>query len=108
MKHTLYSWHGTNNQGHAVSGEIAALTLNLAKLNLTRKGIQLNTIQKKRRWTWRCNEKISPLDIVLFFRQLSTLILAGIPIAQSIHVLSQQVEHVKLNKIITTLKEDIA
>ncbi len=108
MKQSHYYWHGINQKGNTVSGEILAFSLPLAKLNLIRKGIQLTAIQKKRRWLPYANEKISPFDIVIFFRQLSTLILAGIPIAQAIQVLGQQVKNEKLKLIIATLNEDIS
>lgn len=54
------------------------------------------------------NKKILPIDIILFFRQLSTLILAGIPITQAIHILGQNPEQTRLLLILNTLKENIA
>lgn len=108
LKQDCYIWHGTNEQGMRKSGEIIAFSLNLAKLNLLRKGIQLSSIHKKTA-SLLCFEKaISPLDITLFFRQLATLVSSGIPISHAIHLLSQNTEHKKLLGLINLIKENIA
>lgn len=46
-------------------------------------------------------------ELVLFSRQLSTLINAGIPIVQCLNVLIDQVENKNFKKIIMTIREDI-
>lgn len=46
-------------------------------------------------------------DLVLFSRQLSTLINAGIPIVQCLNVLIDQVENKNFKNIIMTIREDI-
>lgn len=46
-------------------------------------------------------------DLVLFSRQLSTLINAGIPIVQCLNVLIDQVENKSFKNIIMTIREDI-
>jgi type IV pilus assembly protein PilC len=53
------------------------------------------------------NNKISNLDITIFFRQLATLISAGIPIVQSLEILRQSQEKLSLQTLILSLKQQI-
>ncbi len=106
LKNALYHWEGKNRQGEMISGEIMALSINLAMARLQKKGIQPVSIQKKRGSFF--HKKITQLDIILFFRHLATLISAGISISQTIQTISRQIEHSKLLKIISSIKEDIA
>ncbi len=48
--------------------------------------------------------KIKPLDMVVFFRQFSTLISSNIPIIQSLELLRQTQHHVVLKSILLDLK----
>lgn len=50
---------------------------------------------------------ISTLEIAIFFRQLSTLIAAGIPLVQSFDILRQTQENLQLCLLISTLKNEI-
>jgi type IV pilus assembly protein PilC len=106
FKNAIYHWQGKNRQGQIVFGQLAALSVNLAKSNLQKKGIHVVFIEKKPNITFY--KKITALDITLFFRQLATLIYAGISISQAINILSQNSQHAKLLKIISSIKEDIA
>jgi len=106
LKNTLFHWQGKNSSGHLVSGEISALSMNLAMANLQKNGIQATSVYKKKRSYF--HKKISQLDIIFLFRQLSTLIVAGISISSAIYILSKNSKHVKLAKMISSIKEDIA
>src|SRR5579872_3473961 len=105
FKNAIYQWQGKNQQGQIVFGQMAALSMNLAMANLQKKGIHVSFIQKKRSFYF--HKKITQLDITLFFRQLATLVFAGISISQAINILSQNSQHTQLLKIISSIKEDI-
>lgn len=106
LKNSLYTWQGKNKQGQMISGEIESLSINLAIASLQKKDIQIISIHKKRKSYF--NKKISQLDIILFFRQLSTLIIAGISISSAIQILGQNADHVRLLKMTSSIKDDIA
>lgn len=59
-------------------------------------------------------KKISPLkkkiklrDLVLFSRQLSTMVSAGVPIVQGLNILAEQIENPVFRKVISGLRGDI-
>src|ERR671911_1118067 len=46
-------------------------------------------------------------DLVVFSRQLATMINAGLPIVRSLYVLSEQTENVKLKEVIVQVRKDV-
>ncbi|MCA9401609.1 MAG: type II secretion system F family protein, partial [Candidatus Omnitrophica bacterium] len=53
------------------------------------------------------SKKIKPDEIVIFSRQLATMVDAGIPIIQAIDALQEQMSHPMFKKILATVGEDI-
>mgnify|MGYP001769214795 CR=1 FL=1 len=51
--------------------------------------------------------KVKPLQIVIFTRQLATMITSGLPLVQSLAILSNQLEDKNLKIIVTDVKEKI-
>ena len=51
--------------------------------------------------------KITAKDIVLFSRQLSTLVSAGVPLVQGLNILEEQIENPSFKKVVRELKQDI-
>lgn len=107
-KQKKYFWTGLNPQGKTLSGELHALTPNHLKIKLKQQGIILQSI---RRWqikklTFK-SRKPCARDFMIFFRQLSTLILSGIPLSQSLEVLKNSQEKPVLQSITYSLKTAI-
>ncbi len=108
MKMKSYTWSGTTADGKKSTGEINAMSENLAKFRLSQQGITQCTLCKKRKSLFRkINKKITSIDITLFFRQLATLISASIPIVQACHILANNQEKILLKSLINTLKEEL-
>ena len=55
----------------------------------------------------RKGKKIGPDDLVIFTRQLATMIDAGIPLVQTLRILTDQIENKDLKKVISVVREDI-
>ena len=52
-------------------------------------------------------ESIKTRDVVVFTRQLGTMIDAGLPIVQCLDILATQTDNKKFRKVIRQLKEDV-
>lgn len=52
-------------------------------------------------------KRVKQKDLVLFSRQLSTLIGAGVPIVQGLTILLEQIENPAFKKVIASVREDI-
>jgi len=53
------------------------------------------------------SKKVKPDEIVIFSRQLATMVDAGIPIIQGLDALKDQVEHPLFKKVLNSIVEDI-
>ncbi len=51
--------------------------------------------------------KVKPKEIVIFSRQLATLVGAGVPIVQGLSILTEQIESPHFKNIVNKVKEDI-
>lgn len=103
-----------NEAGEVKEGLVEAVTLELATEILQRNGlipIQVNPEgggwKGALRDVQRLWEGVSPKDIMLVFRQLSTLIEARVPVVTSIETVSEQVEKRYFRLILKEIKEDI-
>jgi type IV pilus assembly protein PilC len=52
--------------------------------------------------------KVTPYDVMLFTRQFSTMIDAGLPIVQSLDILAEQTENKALKNIIRNVRKDVS
>jgi type IV pilus assembly protein PilC len=51
--------------------------------------------------------KVKSKDLVLFSRQLSTLVSAGVPIVQGLSILNEQIENPAFKQVVSKVQEDI-
>jgi type IV pilus assembly protein PilC len=105
---THFKWTGIDAQGKKLIGEIQAPNKLAAMTQLKKKNILLITLHKKilERAALFSN-RIPSVMILFFFRQLAVLISAGVPIVQSLIILSQSHHHAEFQKIITSIQIDL-
>jgi type IV pilus assembly protein PilC len=106
LKNYLYHWSGKTSLQQKISGEIEAFSARLAKIRLRQQGITVLTIRRMR--IKFSPKKLSAIETSFFFRQLATLIGAGIPLLQSFTILLASQQHLPhFTRLILTLKKDI-
>ncbi len=106
---TLFQWSGKTVKGTVESGELTAnskeeLIIQLKKKNITPTLITEKKAEKKQLFG---GGKVSDKDIVVFTRQFSTMIDAGLPLVQALDILSSQVESKTLAKVLKQIKDDV-
>jgi len=70
--------------------------------------ISINPIKdKKDLFSVSFGERVKLEDTVLFSRQMATMVDSGIPLVQSLDILSEQVENAAFRKIIVKLRDDV-
>lgn len=109
----VFQWSGKNVKGMVESGELTANTKDeviaqLRKKNITPTIISEKKVEKKLFGGLKIGGgKVSDKDIVVFTRQFSTMIDAGLPLVQALDILSTQVENKAFAKILVQIKEDV-
>jgi len=107
----LYEWQGKTGRGDARSGTLKADSEALLRATLRKEGVIVTKVSEKKSIdkTERYNpkKKIKALAVVLFTRQLSTMITSGLPLVQSLEILSNQIEDKNLRGIVREIKAKI-
>ncbi len=105
-----FKYLAKNQDAKTVTGKISADDKNavieeLRKRNLTI--VKLDEIKQAKQITFGPKKKVKPDEIVIFTRQLATMVDAGIPILQGLSALAEQTTHVTFKETLTTVEADI-
>jgi len=112
-----FEFKGLNKAGKEVSGVRDADSEKALRSALKREGIYLTRVGKGNKKGQgllatevdfaQYFERISPMDISVFTRQLATLTKAGIPLAEALSATVDQSDKPKLRKVLAKLKQDV-
>jgi type IV pilus assembly protein PilC len=105
-KDTPFLWEGKDKKGNRVTGKSLAANEQALRTDLRRQGVVPTKI-KKQSSTFRSGAKPSPEDIAIFFRQLATMLTAGIPLVQSFEIVGAGHEKPSVQKLILDIKAQI-
>lgn len=106
-----FTYQASNTSGKTVSGVITATDKTtamqlLGKQNLKPISLELQSDVKKGSKSF-FKPKVKITDLVLFTRQLSTMVSAGVPLLRSLNTMYSQVENPTLKEIIGDLMHDV-
>ena len=107
----VYLWTGKNRKGETQKGEMEAANENAVRSHLTRLKITPLRIKKKPKDLLENVSFLQPgvkqNDVILFCRQFSTMIDAGLPIIQCLDILHSQQENVTFKKMLKNIKDSV-
>lgn len=105
----VYLWEGKNRNNQIQKGELEAPNPEAVRAHLNRIRIVPSKIKKKPKDLFEnvafLQPKIKEKDIIVFCRQFSTMIDAGLPIIQCLDILQSQHENPTFKKMIKEIKE---
>ena len=106
-----FIWEGRVSQGGVQKGEMEGTTEAAVRMTLRSQGIQITKIKPKPKDIFASlpifKKKVQDKDIIIFTRQFSTLIDAGLPLVQGLEILSSQEENKAFKKILIQVKSDV-
>lgn len=100
-----FKYKARDLKGKIVEGDIDALNEQDALSKLKAQKLFVINISKTKQKFKRA--KVSQKDIVIFSRQLSTLVSSGVPIIESLSILESQAENKNFAEVISHIKKDI-
>jgi len=104
---SVFLWEGLNKKGSRVKGETPADTEAAARADLRRNGINVIKIRKKPKPLFARKQKIKPIDIAYFLRQMTTMLSSGVPLVQAFDIVGRGHENPAMSKLIMTMKADV-
>ncbi len=105
-KDVSFLWEGRDKKGNRVRGKVVATNRHAVWLDLQRQGIVPGKI-KQQSSTFASRKKPTPEDIAVFFRQLATMLTAGIPLVQSFEIVGAGHEKPSMQALILDIKQQI-
>ena len=107
----IYVWSGKNSYGEKRKGELEAIDEAGARAQLRRLRIDNPKVKVKPKDLFEnialFQPKVTGKDLVIFTRQLSTMIDAGLPLVQCLQILGKQQSNATFKKILTTIQSDV-
>ena len=121
----VFEYKGLTADGRAVSGIVDADTPKVARSKLRKQGVfPTDMVAQGKEAAKKAGgggasllskdvdfkkylQRVTLQDVAVMSRQLSTLVGSGVPIDQSLQVLSQQIENEKLQVVISQLREKV-
>jgi len=107
----IFKWEGKTGKGAIKKGETEAPNEAAIRIHLRQQNIIPTKIVSKGK-EFKINlpffkKKVNQRSIAIFTRQLATMIDAGLPLVQSLEILSQQQESKAFKNIIREIREDV-
>jgi len=106
----IYKWEGKTLKGLIKKGEMEAPSEEAIRIHLRQQSIIPTKIVakgKEIKISLPFRKKVHQRAIAIFTRQLATMIDAGLPLVQSLEILSSQQDHKVFKNIIREIREDV-
>lgn len=107
----IYEWKGKNPKGRKIKGEMEAETPEQVRTSLERRKITPTRVRKKPKDLLEnisfLAPKVKESDVIIFARQFSTMIDAGLPLLQCLEILYSQQENPTFKKQLKHIKESV-
>lgn len=108
-----FRYAAKDRMGRSVSGVTEAIDQKslveaLRKQELTIISVQEEKVRAKSGFFSKSRKKVKLAELVLFSRQMATMIDSGIPLVQALEILSEQIENKGFQRIMQDVKKDVA
>ncbi len=106
-----FLWKAKSKKGESKKGKMEAVNIGAVEYTLKRRGFTDMKVKEKPKDIFENIAFLQPgvteKDVIIFCRQFSTMIDAGLPIIQCLEILQSQQENVTFKKILKGVKEDV-
>ncbi len=102
----IYIWEGKDSKGQTVKGEMSSKSVDLIKAQLRRQGIKPTKVRKQKPMKGGGNN-ITPGDIAIFARQLTTMMGSGVPLVQAFEIVADGLDNKAMARVVTAIKADV-
>ena len=106
LKQSPFTWEGTDRSGKRVKGKTVAASEAAVRSELRRQGVVPTKVRKTSQLFVKTG-KVTPQDIAVFSRQLSTMLTAGIPLVQGFEIIGAGHDNPAVQRLILAIKTDV-
>jgi len=107
----IFTYVGKSKRGRVLKGELEAVDERIARIQLKRKNVEVTKLKKKSKDIFESlsfmQPKVTKKDLVIFTRQFSTMIDAGLPLVQGLNILAEQMENKTFKGMLKQVTKDV-
>ena len=107
----VYKWVAKTRRGKTIRGEIDAYNERVAEAQLKRRNLTIKKLKPAPKDLFEnvafMQPRVTGKDKVVFTRQFSTMIDAGLPLVQGLTILSEQSENRTLKRVLKEITRDV-
>ena len=104
----IFIWTGKDKRGVRVKGQTRGSNPTIIKADLRKQGITPLKIKKQSSlFSQQKKKKITAKDIAVFFRQLATMMSAGVPLVQAFEIIGRGHDNVSMRNLILKIKSEV-
>jgi type IV pilus assembly protein PilC len=107
----IYTYVGKTKRGRVLKGELEAADERVARVQLKRRNIDVTKLKQKPKDLFEnvsfLQPKVTKKDLVIFTRQFSTMIDAGLPLVQGLTILAEQNENKTFRNMLKQITKDV-
>jgi len=104
----IFIWTGTDKRGVRVKGQTRGSNPTIIKADLRKQGITPLKIKKQSSlFSQQRKKAITAKDIAVFFRQLATMMSAGVPLVQAFEIIGRGHDNVSMRNMILKIKSEV-
>lgn len=105
---TTFVWKGKDRHGKQLKGEVEGKSEALVRADLRRQGLNGLLVRKKPKPLFGgAGKAIKARDIAFFSRQIATMMSSGVPLVQSLGILSSGQKNPRFRKLIEKIRQDV-
>ena len=106
-----YIWAGRTRKRRVIKGQLDAVDERIARIQLKRRNIDVTKLKQKPKDIFGnvsfLQPRVTAKDIVVFTRQFSTMIDAGLPLVQGLNMLAEQSQNKTFKGILTQVTRNV-
>lgn len=107
----IYQWVAVSKRGRKLKGELDAANEKIALGQLKKRNLSIKKFKLKPKDIFEnisfMKQKVTKKDLVVFTRQFSTMIDAGLPLVQGLQILAEQCENKTFKAILKEINRDV-
>jgi type IV pilus assembly protein PilC len=104
-----FEWIGVSARGKKLEGELSGQSIALVKAQLRKQGITPSKVKRKAKPLFgiKSVQKITPKDISLITRQIATMLMAGVPLIQTIEMIGSGTKNKSVAKLMEVIGDEV-
>ena len=104
-----FEWVGVNARGKKLEGELSGQSIALVKAQLRKQGITPSKVKRKAKPLFgiKSVQKITPKDVALITRQIATMLMAGVPLIQTIEMIGGGTKNKSVEKLMEGIGDEV-